>query len=267
MSFSTLPPCSLSPFPLSPSSFSFPSIQCDLSDPNLKDAVFDVKDDSSETDWCTFGYEAKNTIVFEEKGTGGHEELMTKFPEDKVIYALLRLVDGDRESRRIKFVFITWVGEYVGGMAKGRVSIHKDGVAGTMGQFHVEVRADDLDDLAEDKLRKLLKKAGGADYDTGSNAKGYESQAGDIKKRALSSYGEKEKTGNIGPVIYDDKPLADTTPCDLSGRPMVASPSEAKKNINMKGNLNLDKFSNSGGSEDETTTTTTTTEEAEVEAE
>lgn len=58
---------------------------------------------------------------------------MGQLDDAKALYALLRIEDGDQESRRVKFVFITWVGPSVGGMARGRVTIHKTGVAQVVG--------------------------------------------------------------------------------------------------------------------------------------
>jgi len=76
---------------------------------------------------------------------------------------------------------------------------------------------------------KKLKVAGGADYDTGSNAAGYQTKAGSLRSSALASYREKEKEGNIAGVVYVTSALPNTTPVDLGGRPMVASASEAQK--------------------------------------
>ena len=58
------------------------------------------------------------------------------------------------------------------------------------GQFNIELRADNAKECSEDIIRRKLKVAGGADYDTGSNAAGYKS-SGNIKAKALESYGQK----------------------------------------------------------------------------
>ena len=44
------------------------------------------------------------------------------------LYCLLRLIDGDQESRRVKFIGLTFVGEDVGGMQRGRVAAHKGSI-------------------------------------------------------------------------------------------------------------------------------------------
>jgi hypothetical protein len=112
------------------------------------------------------------------------------------------------------------------------------------GQFHVEMFADGMSDVNEQELRTKIKKSGGADYDQGSNAggAGYQTSAHDIKAQAKGAYLSKEKETNIGPVIFEKSALPQTTPIDLKGRPMVAPPSEAMRNVNHTGNLDVDKF-------------------------
>lgn len=98
--------------------------------------------------------------------------------------------------------------------------------------------------MNEQEVRTKIKKSGGADYDQGSNAggAGYTTSAGDIKAQAKGAYLSKEKETNIGPVIFEKSALPQTTPIDLKGRPMVAPPSEAMRNVNHTGNLDVDKF-------------------------
>ena len=54
---------------------------------------------------------------------------------------------------------------------------------------------------------------------------------GVVLLQAKAAYQEKEKGTTIGAVVFDTGPLSkEMTPCDISGRPTVASNSEAKKN-------------------------------------
>ena len=71
-------------------------------------------------------------------------------------------------------------------------------------------------------------------------------QAGDIKASAASNYKTKEKEGNAGPVSYCDTALPASTPCDLAGRPTVAPSTELKKNYDLKGKLDVDKWNVKG---------------------
>lgn len=118
-------------------------------------------------------------------------------------------------------------------MQRGRVSAHKLTVKEFIGQSHIDLQADDKADLSVEVIVERLKKASRANYDLGSNASGYSSQAADIGKTAAEKYKALEKETNIGPITFEkfDKPKDYVTPMELGGRPMVAPPAAAKKNI------------------------------------
>ena len=115
-----------------------------------------------------FGYSGKNKIVGEAKGTGEAEEYWQHFlgllKDSEVQFSLVRITMGDAESRRPKFVFITWLGTSVGVMARSRGGMHKADLKSVMGQFHVEMSTDATDEIALDLVKKKLKKSMGADY-------------------------------------------------------------------------------------------------------
>mmetsp|Transcript_6648 Transcript_6648/g.10517 ORF Transcript_6648/g.10517 Transcript_6648/m.10517 type:complete len:157 (-) Transcript_6648:987-1457(-) len=152
------------------------------------------------------------------------------------------MIAGDQESKRPKFVLVQYNGSNLGGMAKSRAGIHKPDVEQAVGQHHVFYFGEGAEDMTEELVMDKIKKSSGANYDLGSNAAGYKTKAGDIKNSAASTYKTKEKETNIGPVVFHEGPLARATPCDLSGRPTVAPPTEAKKNTDYKGKLDIDKW-------------------------
>jgi hypothetical protein len=53
-------------------------------------------------------------------------------------------------------------------------------------QMNVEIQADNHSECSVELLTKKLKIAGGADYDTGSNAGGYRSDAKSIRQKSLA---------------------------------------------------------------------------------
>jgi len=205
----------------------------DVSSPELKAAIADVRSDGSATNWCIFGYEGKSKIVLKSKGEGSLVAMVAEVSDEEVSYCLLRSVSGDQESKRIKFVIIVYVGPNVGGMARGRVGGHKGDVKELMGQSHVDFQTDDRSDLTEENIKDRLAKAAGANYDLGSNAAGYTTNAGGIKAKAASNYKTLEKESNIGPVKYETFERPKETPVDLAGRPMVAAATAAKANTVM----------------------------------
>lgn len=202
-----------------------------------------VRSDKSELDWVAFKYEGKAKLLVGGKGSGGFEEFRAYLPDDQCTWAFLRMMAGDQESRRPKFVFIQYNGPNLAGMAKSRAGAQKPEVEKIMGQHHVFYFTDDPDDMTEEEVMAKVKKSSGANYDLGSNAKGYQSKAGEIKNSSKSMYLAKEKETNITkPVVFFEGALAKSTPCDLSGRPTVAPPTDARKNTDLKGKLNIEKW-------------------------
>ncbi|KAM9954168.1 hypothetical protein ACTFIR_009307 [Dictyostelium discoideum] len=137
----------------------------DVSSPELKAAYDEVLADSNDTNWCLFKYEGKNKIVLAGKGSGGFAELAQEInqPSER-LYAYLRVVSGDDESKRSKFVFISWCGEEVGALAKANVSVHKASVKQVIKNIGVEVHYTVAEDVNEDELMTKVRKSSGADY-------------------------------------------------------------------------------------------------------
>eukprot|EP00281_Chroomonas_sp_CCMP1168_P029716 CAMPEP_0206253832 /NCGR_PEP_ID=MMETSP0047_2-20121206/23364_1 /ASSEMBLY_ACC=CAM_ASM_000192 /TAXON_ID=195065 /ORGANISM="Chroomonas mesostigmatica_cf, Strain CCMP1168" /LENGTH=208 /DNA_ID=CAMNT_0053680071 /DNA_START=43 /DNA_END=666 /DNA_ORIENTATION=+ len=196
-------------------------------------AVDDVRSDSTESDWVAFKYASKNQLDVGATGTGGFAEFKASLDENSCTWAFLRMYSGDQESRRAKFVLVQYNGSSLGGIAKSRAGINKPDVEMMVGQHHLFFFADGPSELTEELVMEKITKSAGANYDLGSNAKGYESKAGDIKASAASAYKRTEKLGNTAPVSYCDTALPSMTPCDLSGRPTVAPPTEAKRNTDL----------------------------------
>jgi hypothetical protein len=66
--------------------------------------------------------------VLQDKGAGGLDDLASRFADDQAQYAYIRVISGDQESRRTKFIFISWCGESVGALKRAKMSVHKASV-------------------------------------------------------------------------------------------------------------------------------------------
>lgn len=134
-----------------------------------KDAIsqsyLDVRDDKSETNWAVYKYSDK-TIVHAASGTD-YQEFRSHFTEGERVYGFVRIETGDELSKRAKFAFITWIGEGVGALQKGKVSTDKASVKQVVQNFAVEILANDPEELDFDHVKSVLVKAGGANYGTG----------------------------------------------------------------------------------------------------
>ncbi|KAH3757440.1 actin binding protein [Pelomyxa schiedti] len=138
----------------------------DVSDPALVEAYKDVRSDATPTNWVLCGYPGPNSnkIVVVRKSEGPYEELLAELKEDQCLYAFARFITGDAESKRAKFVFISWVGERVSPIKRAKVSVHKPALQGVFANFALAVHGTTTDDLEESKVRTQLIKAGGANY-------------------------------------------------------------------------------------------------------
>jgi len=136
----------------------------DVSDSQLKSTYEDVRSDSSETNWVVYHYEGASKITVKGTGSGGLDELKGILEDDQVHYGYLRVTSGDNESKRSKFVFISWVGERVGPLKRAKVSVHKASVKQIIQSYAIEVHAEKQEELTEDDILARVRKAGGADY-------------------------------------------------------------------------------------------------------
>jgi hypothetical protein len=141
-----------------------------------------------------------------------------------------------------KFLFLTYVPDALPGLRKMKVQNHKGSVDTFFKYYHVGIPAFSKPELAEKVIVEKLKKAGGADYGTGQGGGSRGAQNfGTIKNQSRTFYAETDKKTELKNIVFQKGPLT-TTPCDLSGRPMVAPPTEVKKNTNLVGNLDAAKI-------------------------
>ena len=97
------------------------------------------------TSWVLFGYEGRDKIVPVADGEkpidgrtdmnddAGLVEFCEALKDDEVQFGLIKFIMGDRESKRPKFIMVSWIGPSVGVMKKAKVSIHKASVKEFMG--------------------------------------------------------------------------------------------------------------------------------------
>jgi len=99
------------------------------------------------------------------QGTGtDYDDLRDSFDEGKAQFALYR----HRVKEIWRYVFISWCGEGVQGMQRGRFGDHAIDMERWIAPFHLQVNARNEDDIDLDKIiLPRLYKALGADYDAG----------------------------------------------------------------------------------------------------
>ena len=141
----------------------------DVSDPSVAAAYQEVRSDSNPTTWAVFGYSGKtNKVVLQTKGESGWSDFVNALKDDEAQYGFFRFTTGDSESKRAKFLFVSWVGANVGRLVRARVSVHKADVKSIVRDYAAEIHAEERAELDEEKAKDKVVKAGGAAYGSGN---------------------------------------------------------------------------------------------------
>jgi len=129
----------------------------------IKDAIADVRNDRTPTNWVLLSYQGENSNNLElvGKGEGGPSELINHLRDDNVGYGIVRLVERFDGSDTVKFVFIKWVGENIHRMLRARLGTHSGTVKDIFSPYHVNVEAERKDEITEEIIVQTIKKAAG----------------------------------------------------------------------------------------------------------
>lgn len=124
-----------------------------------------VRSDKDSTNWLLISGDKLQSVS---TGSGGISELVSQLDDAQVQYGYVRVeYANDRESTRVKFALVIWIGENTKVMRKARVSIESGEVKRVLAHHSVAVTPNDRSDLDEAELVTRLRKAGGADYNGG----------------------------------------------------------------------------------------------------
>jgi len=141
----------------------------DMSDSKLTGPFAEIKDHKSSTNFLVYGLVGKsNKVELIASGTGGLSELIGHLSDDRVMFALLRVIAADVQanvtSNREKFVYISWIGKNVGVLQRARVGMQSKDVQTWFkgASLAVVVDASSAADLELDGLAKRLLACGGA---------------------------------------------------------------------------------------------------------
>jgi len=199
--------------------------QVDLRDPAVLSTYVRMRDNNDPLNWIIFGYDIKNKdkLLVAETGEGDFDEFYEAIPEDKPVYMFLNYKFGD--TGRNKSVFMSYVPDSLNGLTKAKVVGHRGDIEKFIKYMHISWHCLSYDEIKEADLKKMLLNAGGANYSVQEDNKG---DFSNYKNTTKSFYSEKDKETQVK-AVYHTGPLS-VTPCDISGRAMVASQTEFKSN-------------------------------------
>jgi hypothetical protein len=143
--------------------------EVDFSDASVQAAYNKVKDMKASENYLSLGLVGKsNKAEVVGTGTGGLNELAATFAEDRVCFALLRVIAADVQenvtSNREKYVYISWIGPKVGVMQRAKVGMQSKVVQNffTGISLAVVVDASTAGDITMEAIAKRLLACGGA---------------------------------------------------------------------------------------------------------
>jgi len=125
--------------------------------------------DSLKKDDCDFSFmmltysDDGKELVLVKTGDKGIKGFVESLKEDQIFFfGLVKCLAVDEESKRTKFILVTWVGAKVKVTARAKVSTHKSVVQDFFKGHHVGVHVTELKELAKEELIKSLNKATGS---------------------------------------------------------------------------------------------------------
>jgi len=198
----------------------------DLTDPAVLESYLRVRNDRDPLAWFILGYTAssQNGLKVLKSGNGSFDECVSNIIEDaQFIYINYKFGD----TRRAKFIFMTYVPETMGGIKKSRVLGHRPAVEKFLKYIHLQWHILDRNEIKQETLDTKLLAIGGANYSVQESNKG---DFSNYKTTTKEFYSEKDSQTQVKGLVYEKGPLS-VTPMDIGGRSMVASQSEFKSNL------------------------------------
>eukprot|EP00475_Leptophrys_vorax_P014012 TRINITY_DN2037_c0_g1_i1.p1 TRINITY_DN2037_c0_g1~~TRINITY_DN2037_c0_g1_i1.p1 ORF type:complete len:163 (-),score=59.67 TRINITY_DN2037_c0_g1_i1:71-559(-) len=137
----------------------------DTSDPAIQSAWADLTTDDSKNNWMLMKLDGKVVTCC---GTGENclEGVRANLSADDVMWGVIRVealdVKKNVTSKRVKFIFLTWIGDNVPVLKKAKVSLQSQDVRKLFQGVAVFVDVSDPSDLDINELSRALLKIGGA---------------------------------------------------------------------------------------------------------
>ena len=129
-----------------------------------KEAILNVGDPKSETNWAVFGYtpDNKKEVTFLKKGNGyldAFRGMLTDTNLAYILYGVLESSDGDYST--VKYMLVAWVGQKVKPLHRARSAHHRVAIyqyASELIPMHgeLQVRDPSLVDSLSNYLRSSL---------------------------------------------------------------------------------------------------------------
>lgn len=108
--------------------------------------------DPNSTTWMALTIDATKKVNVAGTGSGDISNLIASLSEDEIFYGGLRI---NTQGGQVKFIHFFIVGSNVSAMKKGKASLWKNAVLGSLEGAHGSVELNGLDDAADELDRQL----------------------------------------------------------------------------------------------------------------
>jgi len=131
----------------------------------VTDAISDVRNDKSETNWLVTAYvdnDLKKPLKLVSSGNGGVDDLVNYLTSDLIAYVFIRVIDIIEGIKTVKFAFITYIGPDVSIMKKAKVATNKGGVTALFNPAHVTLEISSPNEISDEILLNTIQDASGS---------------------------------------------------------------------------------------------------------
>jgi len=128
-----------------------------LNEDAIRNALKDVRNDNSATNWMLIRYTKDGRLELLGTGSGDISEVTAKFTDDNVYYGLIRAQQKIDASVTIKFIYLHFIGENLAPRLRGIISTHKGAVDELFSPSHTKIFGSSLDLFTPTSVLEKLK--------------------------------------------------------------------------------------------------------------
>jgi len=132
-----------------------------LNEDAIRDAIKDLRNDSTPTNWMLCRYTKDGRLELLGTGNGDISEVAAKFTDDNVYYGMIRTQQKIDASVTVKFISLHFIGENLAPRLRGIISTHKGAVDELFSPSHTKIFGSSLDlftpNCVQEKLKELKK--------------------------------------------------------------------------------------------------------------
>eukprot|EP00009_Paramoeba_aestuarina_P006636 CAMPEP_0201511226 /NCGR_PEP_ID=MMETSP0161_2-20130828/3707_1 /ASSEMBLY_ACC=CAM_ASM_000251 /TAXON_ID=180227 /ORGANISM="Neoparamoeba aestuarina, Strain SoJaBio B1-5/56/2" /LENGTH=141 /DNA_ID=CAMNT_0047906625 /DNA_START=291 /DNA_END=716 /DNA_ORIENTATION=+ len=135
-----------------------------VDDPSLEEAYDAIR--KTDVNWIVVGYEGRNKLVVQGKGSGGFAELQGALDDKQCQFGLIKVTYvaaedaelGFQDNQRVKYAFFSFAGPNASALKRGKISVHKADLKKIFREFSIEIQASEKSELEEATVLHEIKR-------------------------------------------------------------------------------------------------------------